>query len=129
MKTLKKLFIFLIVALIIFRGIMVYTTNDLINYVERIMLNEIPLEEVEGTIYKHFHPIAIYPIDVDIFNCDVKVHKGWIFHDLKKGEINVIYHVRYYDDNKIFGGCNVPSKWLIERVDGKWEIVKIIEKP
>ena len=32
MKTLKKLFIFLIVALIIFRGIMVYTTNDLINF-------------------------------------------------------------------------------------------------
>ena len=128
----NKVFLFILVVVsccLMFRTAMIISTKSLINYVYRIMNNEIPLEEVEGTIYEHFHPIAVYPIDVDKFNCDVNIYKGWIFHDLKKGEINVIYHVSYYDDNEIFGGSNAPSKWLIEKKDGKWEIVEIIEKP
>ena len=60
MKTLKMFVIFLIIALIIFRGIMVYTTNDLINYVERIMLNEIPLEETEGTRFHRYQSESKY---------------------------------------------------------------------
>ena len=125
MKTLKKLFIFLIVVLIIFRGIMVYTTNDLINYVERIMLNEIPLEETEGTRFHLYQSKSKYTID----KAEVSINRGWIFHDFKKGVINLNYRVAQYSGEKCVYFSSAPSEWLIEKKDGKWEIVKIIEKP
>ena len=104
---------------------MVYTTNDLIHYVERIMLNEIPLEETEGTRFHRYQSESKYTID----KAEISINRGWIFHDFKKGFINVNYHVRQYSNEKKVYSASAFSKWLIERVDGKWEIVKIIEKP
>ena len=125
MRRLKLIIILLITALIIFRGIMIYTTNDLINYVERVMSNEIPLEETEGTWYSCFQSKSKYTID----KAEVSINRGWIFHDFQSGEINVIYHIRQYSNGVVVYSSYAPSKWLIEKKSGKWEIVKIIEKP
>ena len=119
----------LICGFCIFRASMLFSTKNLIKYVEKIMRNEIPLDEIKGTIYEHFHPLSCYPIDTDYFYSDVTINVGWIIHDLNNGEINIIYNVNYYDDEKRYGGSHAPSKWLIEKQNGKWEIVKIIEKP
>lgn len=62
---------------------------------------------------------------------DMRITRLLVIHNGRHGYMYVIYSREYMDAEKniINASCNVPSKWEIEKIDGKWTIIDIEESP
>ena len=124
-KIIIACFAIFIIGPILFRVFMYYTSKDVFTYAEKVMRGEVPLEETAGRKVDRYQYKLDYPID----KVNVTLKVIWVVHDFYKGEAEVYYHMAHYSNGLNVFGSVAYSTWYIEKINGKWEIVKIIEKP
>ena len=68
-------------------------------------------------------------LDIQNVTVDLSLRRTWVWHDGKRGYMNIVYTACYYDStgDLVSGSWNVDSKWYIEKRNGKWEVVDIYE--
>lgn len=62
-----------------------------------------------------------------------KINRSFVIHNFKEGYMNVKYTIQYFDDKgeEIYGvgAWDIPTKWYIKKIDGRWKVVNIEEAP
>ena len=127
----KKITIISIVffALVVLYLSMIMSTNDLINYVEKVMTGEISKEKTKGT------PIDRYNNENVLLNAkvDVTVNRLFVIHNFFDGYVWVKYSyvtTKNEDPREIMpASVDVISRWKIHKKNGSWKIVEIKEAP
>lgn len=53
------------------------------------------------------------------------------FHNFHQGYVYIYYSNGVYDDNRnlLHGSTSILSKWIIEKVNGVWRVIDIVEAP
>lgn len=62
---------------------------------------------------------------------DVKIRRSMVMHNFNRGVMYVCYSCVWYDKNGeiIRGSMDIPAKWNIGKIDGKWVVSDISEAP
>ena len=62
---------------------------------------------------------------------NVTLKRTFVFHNFKKGYMNVIYsyEINNGNENNSVGASKVHSRWYIEKKIGRWKVIEIDEKP
>lgn len=116
--------IILVILLCLYYFIMLMPTNSIMSRAEKIFNGEIIADEND--------PLNRYNKDwslVQNTRTKLSLRRSWVWHDGKKGYMNIVYTACYYDStgDLVSGSWNVDSKWYIEKRNGKWEVVDIDE--
>ncbi len=103
---------------------MLMPTNSIMSRAEKIFNGEIIADEND--------PLNRYNKDwslVQNTRTKLSLRRSWVWHDGKKGYMNIVYTACHYDGtgDLVSGSWNVDSKWHIEKRNGKWEVVDIDE--
>ncbi len=125
-KALRCLLVILCVALGIY-VIMFLDTNSIYNEVKTVMKGEYDEDYVfNGEMYCFDFTRGYGETEVDL---DVK--RLFVVHNFQHGYMWVFYsfEVKSPSGYLLTGGADIPSKWEIERQNGKWVIVDVIEAP
>jgi len=133
MKISRKIKIPIIVAAIIvlllmlYYAIFFYPTNDLFSEAKSVLAGEKVVDE-SNPLWRYNFRKKYYP---DTETIESSIGRIWVWHNGKKGVMQVLYSVRYYDKNGKIDYCSIgiPSKWYIEKENGKWKVTKIDEHP
>ena len=126
----NKVFIIgLISLLIITYGIMIIDTNDLMRYARDVFLGIIPETETKGKAINMYNDLPYFREKVS--KIDLTLKRVFVFHNFFNGYIIVFYSVFMYDNDGgiVSGSMNIFSTWKIHKENGKWSVIKIIEKP
>ena len=120
------LFIILIIVGLYF-FIVFMPTNGIFKEAKSVMSGEKIV--AEDNILSRYNSCEIHFPEVVEVDCNIR--REWVWHDGKKGYMLVRYSCRYLneDGEDVARMLNIESKWIIERVDGHWEIVDILEGP
>lgn len=133
LKTMSKLFI-VFVLIGVFFFILQQSLNHKMNKeveslvceVKNILENKVPLSETEGRAvhwynYKKYFPDASGSAKIEY---QAKI-------DEKSGNIDAVYSRILYDNagNVINSSMDIPTTWHISMINGRWDIVEIVEAP
>ena len=129
---------FIIICILLLIGVVLYifsllSVRTIIYEVKDVFEGKVSKSETDNTpleLYNYYHDRlkANYVIETSVR--PVFVIKGW-----KRGTIFVRYEYWVYDEdgNILWGFANrfpvPPSRWTIEKIDGKWQITDIFEAP
>ncbi len=98
-------------------------TLPLVEYVEAVHRGEIPHEEIADTMYAYYDITLERPQTVEV---DLRTTQIFSIHDFNHGYLWIMIDCQGRDDS---GGVTYGSigieRWEIEKIDGKWEIIKI----
>jgi hypothetical protein len=88
---------------------------------------------VSGEVSENLKDSALYELyyNANAESAEVKVRRNFVIHNFTKGVIyaNYTYHVFDKDGNEVRGSHKVPTKWYIEKINGRWSVVDIDERP
>lgn len=106
---------------------MFYSTNSVVQDVERVMRGQIAYEDIKGTPIEHYKPPTKDPPVYVV----VIITRLFVLHNFSDGYMWVIYTNEGVDPNSntMYGSYRVPSRWKIHKENGKWVIVDIKERP
>ncbi len=88
---------------------------------------------VSGEATESLKDSALYEMyyNANAERAEVKVRRNFVIHNFKKGIIYANYTYRAFDKdgNEVRGNHKVPTKWYIEKKNGRWMVVDIDERP
>jgi len=111
---------------------MIISTNSLIRDVESVFRLEVDRSVTEG------RPIDQYNYNNhaeargrEVGGISYSLRRRFVWHNFQYGYIWARYTRVVYDiDGRILTGASrIPTRWRIERQNGRWEIVEIFERP
>ena len=72
-----------------------------------------------------------YTLGVDEFDADISVHRLFAWHNFKKGILWFEYtrNIKDKEGNILIGSGTASVKLTMEKINGKWEVVDIYERP
>ena len=114
--------------LLLFYYIMYSDTNSLVED----FANVVSGTTIEGVQYGEMER---YDVVDDFIKRDrvegIKLEREWVWHNFKKGYMEVLYSYYYYNQygERTYGARRIESKWYIEKINGRWVVVAIEEKP
>lgn len=102
-------------------------TNSVVNNVENIMSGNVEKSITQNTPLDQYNRKG----DFGTVKVDVKLNRLFVLHNFNKGYMWMLYTYEGYDkdNNRTYGAWNILSKWKIEKINGKWEVVNIIGEP
>ena len=129
MKLLLRIVTALLAMVILLYAAMFYSTNNVIEDFKACVSGKDVSNGVEDAqLYKYYNYKADNGRAVD---ADVEIRRLFVLHNFKKGVMYVEYSCETFDEegNTVYGAAGIPSKWYIERNNGRWEVVEIEEDP
>ena len=135
-KTILLSILSLFVVCVIYYIIMFLNTNQLTRDVKNVMEGKVSYEEIEGKPIEHYYFKGGYEtFDTVKYNTT----RIFVWHNFSKGYIwlHDQWEVRDSNGNLVAGSgakdwpmtYEYPTKWIIEKHNGKWEIVDIDSHP
>ncbi len=84
-----------------------------------------------NTKYSHFQSGALEKYYGEYISGEIDFKIFLSFHNTKKGYVWCVYDRKgYYANNNEGTGAKISSSlWYIEKINGKWDIAEIYEKP
>jgi len=130
----KKVIISIIVFITIVVAaylLMLINTNSVIREVRHAFMLELDVSDTIGRPIHKYNYMWVTDRGVDVGRVELSLCRLLTLHNFKNGYIWVLYTYKAYDvDGKILtGSANIFSKWKIEKKEGAWEIVEIVEAP
>ena len=110
-------------------AIMLLNTNSLMKDVKSAFLCKTDLSETVGKPINRYNYQGYFDNEevgkVNLFLCRL-----FTLHNFRNGYIWAYYTVeaKNTEGKLITGSHRVPTKWKIEKINGKWEIVEIFER-
>lgn len=127
---LNKIILTVIILLCIVYCIMLHDTNSVKrDFINCIKSNLTSNETADSELYKYYNRSNDY--DDKVYDANVHIKRQFVIHNFRKGVMFVKYNCEAFNKagEHIYGSSNVHAKWYIEKKDGPWEVVKIIEQP
>ena len=130
MMGMNKRMIMLLVtlAIITIYLVILINTNQVIRHVENVMRSNIAKDLTMGL------PIDMYNrqghLDLGAVSYEVKISRVFVIHNFFNGYMWVRYTREGFDSdgNRVYGSWKIPSRWKIQKQNGKWEIIDIFER-
>jgi hypothetical protein len=128
-KMVLLIIIFIVLLLVVIYTFMLISTNQIVRDVENVMRSNVAMELTEGL------PIHMYNRQnehgIRTFSYYVKINRIFVLHNFNEGYMWIRYWRKGYDSegNVMFGSSDIPARWRIQKTNGNWEIIEIIEKP
>ena len=108
--------------------IMLIDTNPLMDEVKDVFLGKLIIEETQGFPIDRYN--LRYRNDAELLSEELSIVRLFTIHNFREGYIWARYtHYRQYAERQLSGSYRVTTKWRIEKVDRKWRIVEIHERP
>ena len=65
----------------------------------------------------------------DFSRANVEIRRTFVMHNFNEGYMNIVYTIERFNDKgeHIYGAWNIPAKWYIKKIDGRWQVTKIEE--
>ncbi len=116
----------LLICIVLHYFIMVAPTNELFDYAKCVMSGEIQPEK-DDPLYRY----SMEAYGSDAVSVKSTVHRKWVWHDEVFGYIHIRYSQRFYDENgkDTARSLSIDAIWIINKINGKWEVVEVIEHP
>ena len=123
---------FLLGVLVLYCILSVVYVSPLISQVDMVFQGNVPVSETQNT------PLALYNYSDRMlpgYQVNSSVKCVFAFHNFQRGYVWVRYEYWVFDeDGQLqFGFANrfpvSPSRWTVEKVDGEWRILDIVEEP
>ena len=127
-KRFMKILVYILVALSFVYIVMLTNTNHLMKEVRNVFLWEVPTEDTLGRAINTYNDYDLLD-NVALGEVKLFLVRLFVFHNFKDGYIWAYYNYAAYDETGhiITGSWGVPTKWIIHKENGKWEITEIIE--
>jgi len=107
---------------------MLIDTNPLMDEVKDVFLGKLIIEETQGFPIDRYN--LRYRNDAELLSEELSIVRLFTIHNFREGYIWARYtHYRQYAERQLSGSYRVTTKWRIEKVDRKWRIVEIHERP
>lgn len=123
----SKVFIVVLIVVVTLSSLsMRISTNQLVDYAERVMRGDISESETEGSVINTYNNS-----DLMFAKSDCSIKTIFVVHNFKRGIMIVNYSFSIVDSNEevIRGASNIFSLWEIEWLSGQWVITEIHERP
>ena len=116
----------LLVYLIIF-----YSTNSVVQDVEKVMRGQVAYEDTKGTPIDRYNLRFGRADSEHPINVEVNIMRLFVLHNFAGGYMWVVYSEKGFDPitNSEYAASKVTSRWKIHKENGKWVIVDIKEGP
>ncbi len=91
------------------------------------MEGKVPTALTGGRAIDVYNPLGTYPGSVG----EVQIKLVFTLHNFKDGFMKVMYTRRTKNEKGVLlsASIDVPATWIIQKENGKWEIVAIKENP
>ena len=92
-------------------------------------LNAVSNDITNTELYKYYNKNELY--NDEISDANINIRRLFVLHNFRKGVMFIKYDCESFNKSgeHIYGSSNVYAKWYIEKKNGVWEVVKVIEKP
>lgn len=125
----KKLILIIIFLFIVVYVSMIADTNSVIRDFKDVISGIEKGDVIRNSALSRY---SVYgQTKTDVSRANIKIIRLITLHNFHKGFIKVKYSYERYDQNnhRINGSWNIYSTWYIEKINGKWVVVRIKEKP
>jgi len=103
--------------------------QELISNAESVLRGDVIIEDETNPLWRYSFKENKYPTVTAI---DLELHVIYIHIDGDNGLIKVAYDINYLSSSGyiVWGAGHIiyPAEWTIEKHEGKWVIVKIVER-
>lgn len=122
----SSIFAILVICVVLHYFIMIAPTNELFDYAKGVMNGEIQPEK-DDPLYQY----SLDAADSDAVSAKATVSRKWVWHDEVFGYMHVKYSQRFYDETgkDTARSLSIDAIWIIYKINGKWEVVDVIEYP
>jgi hypothetical protein len=121
----------IIVIILIFMYVtMLFDTNSLMVEVKEVFMWKVDRAETDGRAISMYND-SDRAANVDLGYVSLRLVRLFTLHNFRSGYIWAVYSYAAYDTQGeiITASWNVRTKWYIQKIDGRWEIIEIIEPP
>jgi hypothetical protein len=125
-KYFKPILIAVIILICLIYICMLYSTRTVIDDFEACVSGKEILNDVRNSeFYDMYYRAGAVSAE------NVKVTTPLALHNFNKGVMYVKYTYEAFDEDgsPVAGSYKVPSKWYIEKQNGRWIVTKIDERP
>ena len=111
--------------------VMLISTNELMAFAKSVFLGKYDKECAQNKLLQQRYDIISSHQSSHIVNVELTLNRIFILHNFSNGYVWVRYTCKYMDSNNetICSALGIYSKWIIQKQNGVWEVVKIYEKP
>lgn len=111
--------------------IMFYSTNSVVQDVEKVMRGQVAYEDTRGTPIDSYNRGSGGVNSKHPINVEVNIMRLFVLHNFADGYMWIMYTNEGLDPNtnSRYGSYKVTSRWKIHKENGKWVIVDIKEGP
>ena len=131
MRIIIRLFGILLLAVLTIYSFMIVDTLSLMSYVKDVFRGKVPLGHTENTPERRYNHLSYFENNIMDGEIKFNIVRLFTWHNFKEGYIKVMYTTSAYDKNGriLYGSHRIFSKWMIQKRNGKWVIIEIIEAP
>lgn len=119
-----------ILLCIIYYSVMLHDTDNLLtDFADCIKGNYVSNAIINTELYKYYNRNELY--NNEISDADINIRRVLVLHNFHKGIMFIKYDCETFNKSgeHIYGSANVYAKWYIEKKNGVWTVVDVIEKP
>ena len=124
----KKIVLLCVLILVAIYFLMLYNTNSVIKDFYSVVNNKMK-EDIS------YGDLEIYKIPsfrgMKYKYTDAKIKRVFVLHNFRRGVMYIKYTYIAYDENDVLitGSSEVDSKWYIQKINGRWIVTDIEERP
>lgn len=115
---------------IIYYSVMLHDTDSLLTDFANCIKGDSVSNTITNTeLYKYYNRNELY--NNEISDADINIRRLFVLHNFHRGIMFIKYDCETFNKSgeHIYGSANVYAKWYIEKKNGVWTVVDVIEKP